>query len=111
MTQSTGHWPTPHPTIRRPTRSGSWSWTAIICLALAAFGLGLILVDAPDLAVALMFGSVLVAAYFAPTIVAVNRKHHNIGAIAVVNMFLGWTFLGWVVALAMAVSAVRTDLR
>ncbi|MHA7686671.1 superinfection immunity protein [Corynebacterium evansiae] len=32
-------------------------------------------------------------------IVASNRKHSNSGAIACLNIFLGWTFIGWVVAL------------
>ncbi len=40
--------------------------------------------------------------YFLPTVVAVTRKVTNQGSILVVNFFLGWTFLGWVVALAMA---------
>jgi hypothetical protein len=26
----------------------------------------------------------------------------NLGSVAVINTFLGWTFIGWVVALAMA---------
>lgn len=42
------------------------------------------------------------AAYFAPTIVSYLRKMRNIGTIAVVNVFFGWTFIGWVVAMAMA---------
>ncbi len=40
--------------------------------------------------------------YFLPTIVAVARKVPNIGSVVVINLFLGWTFIGWVVALAMA---------
>jgi hypothetical protein len=40
--------------------------------------------------------------YFLPTIIAVSRKVPNIGSVVVVNVFLGWTFIGWVVALAMA---------
>lgn len=40
--------------------------------------------------------------YFLPTIVAVARKVTNQGSILVINFFLGWTFVGWVVALAMA---------
>jgi len=47
------------------------------------------------------------AFYFIPTIVATSRSHHQAATIAVINIFLGWTFIGWVVALAMAVSAVR----
>ena len=40
--------------------------------------------------------------YFVPTIVAVSRKVRNQGSVVVINLFLGWTFIGWVVALAMA---------
>jgi hypothetical protein len=43
-----------------------------------------------------------VAAYFAPTIVAGSRRPPHIGSVIVVNVFLGWTIVGWVVALAMA---------
>ena len=39
--------------------------------------------------------------YFLPAIVAAVRRAH-IGPVIVVNLLLGWTFLGWVVALAMA---------
>ena len=44
----------------------------------------------------------LIGVYFLPTIVAVSRKVTNQGSVAVINFFLGWTLLGWVVALAMA---------
>lgn len=40
--------------------------------------------------------------YFIPTIVAGIRKVPNIGSVIVINLFLGWTLIGWVVALAMA---------
>jgi hypothetical protein len=49
----------------------------------------------------------LVIVYFAPTLVARGRYHPQAGAITVVNVFLGWTLVGWVVALAMACSAVK----
>jgi hypothetical protein len=42
------------------------------------------------------------AIYFLPTIVARERAHMSAGAVFVVNLFLGWTFLGWVGALAWA---------
>jgi len=46
--------------------------------------------------------------YFLPTIVAVLRRVPNSGSVLVINLFLGWSFVGWVVALAMAVrSKVR----
>jgi hypothetical protein len=40
--------------------------------------------------------------YFLPTIVATARKVPNVGSVFVINLFLGWTLIGWVVALAMA---------
>ncbi|HEX3326203.1 MAG TPA: superinfection immunity protein [Actinomycetota bacterium] len=44
----------------------------------------------------------LIAAYFVPTIVALVRHTDNVVPVAIINFFLGWTFIGWVVALAMA---------
>ena len=46
---------------------------------------------------------ILIGLYFLPTIVAASRKVVNLGSIVVINVFLGWTLVGWVVALAMAV--------
>ena len=40
--------------------------------------------------------------YWVPTIVAAARGVPNAGSVFVINLFLGWTFIGWVVALAMA---------
>lgn len=37
-----------------------------------------------------------VALYFLPTIIAFNRKHTNKGIILLLDLLLGWTFLGWV---------------
>lgn len=48
----------------------------------------------------------LAAAYVAPTWVAHWRKVPHASSVAVINFFLGWTFIGWVVALAMAVRSV-----
>ena len=48
----------------------------------------------------------ILALYLFPTIVGAVRKAPNIGSIMVINLFLGWTFIGWVVALAMAARTV-----
>jgi hypothetical protein len=40
--------------------------------------------------------------YLIPTIIAAIRKVPNLGSVVVINLFLGWTLVGWVVALAMA---------
>ena len=45
--------------------------------------------------------------YFIPAIVASRREHQNKMAIVVTNVFLGWTFLGWVVALIWAFTEIR----
>jgi Superinfection immunity protein len=42
------------------------------------------------------------ALLFLPTLVAKSRNHPNTLAIFLVNLFLGWTFVGWVVALVWA---------
>ena len=56
------------------------------------------------LAGAIFDGSFIVALclYFLPTILAVARKVRNQGSVVVINLFLGWTLIGWVIALAMA---------
>lgn len=51
---------------------------------------------------ALSLGLGALVLYFVPSIVAGSREHHNGSAILVLNIFLGWTFIGWVVALVWA---------
>lgn len=48
-----------------------------------------------------------VAVYFVPSVIAAARGHHQTAAIVAINAFLGWLLIGWVVALAMALSAKR----
>jgi hypothetical protein len=54
--------------------------------------------------VAAILGLALLRADWIPTIIAGQRGIPNAGSVAVINLFLGWTFIGWVVALAKAVS-------
>ena len=42
------------------------------------------------------------ALLFLPTLVAKFRNHPNTLAIFLVNLFFGWTFIGWVVSLIWA---------
>lgn len=55
----------------------------------------------------LIIAAIPLAIYPLPTIIAFVRNHHQRGPITVVNLLLGWTFLGWVVAFAWSFSAVR----
>jgi len=49
------------------------------------------------------FGFVM---YFLPTILAFARNKRDTAAILLLNLFLGWSVIGWLVAL---VWAVKTD--
>jgi hypothetical protein len=42
---------------------------------------------------------IFAACYFIPTLVALMRRHSNAAPVVLLNLFLGWTFIGWVVAL------------
>lgn len=44
------------------------------------------------------FGIIL-CLYFVPTFTAAMRRHRSVMAIIVVNLVLGWTFIGWFFAL------------
>ena len=47
----------------------------------------------------------LILVYFIPTFVASYRLHKNTMPIIALNLLLGWTFLGWVVALAWSLTS------
>lgn len=43
--------------------------------------------------------AVIITIYFIPSLVANKRQHPNENPIVMLNLFLGWTLLGWVAAL------------
>lgn len=45
--------------------------------------------------------------YFLPLAIAFSRGHKDTGAIFVVDLFLGWTLVGWVVALVWACKSLK----
>lgn len=45
--------------------------------------------------------------YMLPTVEAWNKEQPNLAAIAAVNILLGWTLVGWVVAFAWALTRPR----
>ena len=61
---------------------------------------------ATGFAVALILGI-----YFLPDWIAQSRGHPNRGSIFILNLFLGWTFLGWVAALVWANSYIDKNKR
>ena len=48
----------------------------------------------------------LTAMYWLPTIIAVVRKSPSAMAVAALNFFLGWTVIGWVIALVWSLAAI-----
>ena len=69
-----------------------------IVLLLLFVGLLFLAANTPGVGLTPVF---VVLLYLVPTLVAVLRGKRHPGAVIVVNLLLGWTFIGWVVALAM----------
>ena len=49
--------------------------------------------------------------YFLPSIVASRRGLPNRNSVFVINFFFGWTLIGWVIPMAMAVSNAEAKSR
>ena len=50
------------------------------------------------------FGLVSLALYFLPTIIVLARRKKNVLGPILVNVLLGWTVIGWIVALIWALT-------
>ncbi len=53
---------------------------------------------------------VLTLFYFLPTVIAAWRGHPSAGAIFLLNFFLGWTLLFWILGLVWASSSFATTV-
>lgn len=51
----------------------------------------------------------LLAIYVLPTVLAVLRGHPDVVAICLLNVLLGWSLLGWGLALAWAILPHKSD--
>jgi xanthosine utilization system XapX-like protein len=58
-----------------------------------------------------MMITLAVAAYMLPTIIAGIRHTPDLAAVAVINILLGWTAAGWIVALILAVRRATTNIQ
>lgn len=54
-----------------------------------------------------LIGLLLLFLYFAPFVSALISRHPSAGAIGILNILLGWTFVGWVVAAAWAAAVPK----
>jgi hypothetical protein len=50
-----------------------------------------------------MAGLIGVGLYFLPSLVAVARRTHNQTGVFIFNLLLGWTGIGWIIAMLMAI--------
>lgn len=60
-----------------------------------------------DVVILLFFVGLVIFVYLLPSFVALQRKHVNTTAIGVLNILVGWSFIGWVAALVWAL--VKSD--
>jgi len=72
----------------------------------AILGLGSLSVGVAVLFV-ILAAATLPLLYLLPTIVAVQRRKQNALSIMMVNLYLGWTILGWIAAMVWAHSVDR----
>jgi hypothetical protein len=56
----------------------------------------------PGLIIVGLLGTLGIFIYFLPSIVASSRDLPHANFVFVVNVFLGWSFFGWVIAMVMA---------
>jgi Superinfection immunity protein len=89
----------------------AWLGLAAVEVAVAALVIGLVrhLTTKPlSFAIAAAAGAViLLPVYFLPVFIARARRVPDLAPVTVINVFLGWTFFGWVTALALAVRERR----
>lgn len=52
----------------------------------------------------IIYVTILVLLYFLPALNGYSRKHNSGDSILLLNLFLGWTILGWLVALIWSAS-------
>lgn len=58
---------------------------------------------------AITAGLVVAFLYFFPSIIAMSRHKRNVASIIVLNLFLGFTIVGWVLALVWAFAVDRQE--
>lgn len=63
-----------------------------------------ILYNFPNILTGVLFVVLLFIIYFLPAFIAGYRTHKDHTNILLVNMFFGWSFVGWIVVLIWALS-------
>lgn len=95
----------------RRLRARKRGWVIFMVVLLVAAGLiAMSALESGDAELLFLMGIIAAAyvaiwIYFLPSIVASARGASNRGAVVAVNILLGWTMIGWVVALIMATTS------
>jgi uncharacterized membrane protein YccC len=90
-------------TIKKKTRQGLTALGAILVLIIALIGFN------SENVRTLVMGVALLALYGLPIVIGVVRKHPQIAPIALINVLLGWTVIGWIGALVWSVARFRRE--
>ena len=88
----------------RAFQSFLWVWIVLGSTSLAAGCWLAILDDRFALLAVLCFAWFAIFTYTVPSVLACGRSHPNRWPIYAVNLFMGWTLIGWVVALALSLT-------
>lgn len=88
------------PSIFEEKKSLNWLWWVAGAIAFFGFIGFTKAMGAEELLGPMLLLVVGGVVYFIPSVVGRNKKNAN--AILMLNLFLGWTFIGWVVALVWA---------
>ena len=62
-----------------------------------------------EFAPVMTFLTVLFLMYWLPTIIAIMRRTPSALGVAALNFFLGWTVIGWIIALVIALAAYPAE--
>jgi hypothetical protein len=76
---------------------------AYVAVLLAAAAAALTWPAAGAIAGTVLMAAIALAAYFAPAAVARYRRHPSLRTIAILNLAIGWTLIGWAIVLIWAV--------
>jgi hypothetical protein len=68
----------------------------------------IVIIDSAVLPFSLSIFAVILLIYSIPSLIAYSRKHHNFLSILFTNWLLGFTILGWIIALIWSVSALKS---
>src|SRR5258707_29748 len=60
----------------------------------------------PEMIILMMLG-VCLGLYFLPKIVGIIRKKKNVAPFVLVNILLGWSVIGWIVAMVWALATIQ----